>query len=145
MRVLLQRVKKASVTINNKIVGKIDQGILLFLGIHQEDNESQAEFLAKKSSELRIFSDDAGKMNLSCKDIGGDALVISQFTLYADCEKGRRPNFLAAAEPNKGEKLYDFFIECLKKNVKKVESGTFAAKMEIDLINDGPVTIILEK
>jgi D-tyrosyl-tRNA(Tyr) deacylase len=145
MRVLLQRVSRASVQVDGKTIGEISRGILLFVGVHQNDTEECAETLAMKCAELRIFPDSEGKMNLSCQEIGGSALVISQFTLYGDCHKGRRPNFMEAARPEKGRELYEIFVERLRVHLGKVETGEFGAMMKVDLVNDGPVTLILEK
>lgn len=145
MKIVLQRVKYASVSIDNKIVGKIGKGILLLAGIHTDDTPEQVSFLASKCADLRIFSDNEGKMNQSVKDIGGEALVISQFTLFGDCSKGRRPSFISAAPPEKGKDLYMYFVDQLKKDIPNVQTGRFGAHMEVDLINDGPVTLILEK
>jgi D-tyrosyl-tRNA(Tyr) deacylase len=145
MRIVVQRVSNAKVTVDNKIVGSIGNGILILLGVHTDDTEAEADFLADKCSELRIFTDENGKMNRSLIDIEGEALVVSQFTLIGDCRKGRRPSFIAAASPEKGNALYRYFIERLKKRISKVETGIFGAMMQVDLCNDGPVTMILEK
>lgn len=145
MRVVLQRVSRASVRVEGKVVGEIGRGLALLLGVHQEDTPECAEFLAAKCAELRVFPDDQGKMNLSVTEIGGSALVISQFTLYGDCHKGRRPNFMAAAGPEKATKLYEYFVAALRRHVKQVETGVFGATMEVDLVNDGPVTLILDR
>ncbi len=144
MRAVVQRVKKASVVVDGKIVGKIGKGILILLGVGKEDTEEDIRWLADKVSNLRIFEDDEGKMNKSVKDVGGKILVVSQFTLYGDCRKGRRPSFTQAAPPEKGRFFYEKFIEDLKKEGIEVESGIFGAKMEVHLINDGPVTILLD-
>ena len=146
MKILLQRVKKASCKVNNEIIGKIDNGLLLFVGFKEGDNENVIEQMAKKCVELRIFSDENGKMNLSLKDVGGELLIISQFTLYADTmSSGNRPSFIAAARPEKAEPLYEYFLDkCRQENIK-VEKGIFGAEMKVSLVNDGPVTIILEK
>jgi D-aminoacyl-tRNA deacylase len=145
MRVVLQRVSRAAVRVDGKVVGQIERGILLLLGVHQEDEPEHADFLAAKCAELRIFADDQGKMNLSVKDIGGAALVVSQFTLYGDCHKGRRPNFMAAAGPEKATRLYEHFVGALGTHLAQVETGVFGAMMEVELVNDGPVTLILER
>jgi D-aminoacyl-tRNA deacylase len=145
MRIVLQRVKTARVTINGQSVGSIGNGILILLGVHKDDTLENANFLAVKCADLRIFSDEQGKMNLSLIDIGGEALVVSQFTLFGDCSKGRRPSFIEAAPPEKGKALYEYFVQRMKERVKKVETGVFGAMMEVMLVNDGPVTLILEK
>jgi len=144
MRIVIQRVKEASVEVNKKEVGKINKGLLVFFGAKKEDTEEQISWLVTKIINLRIFSDVNGKMNLSLKDIQGEILVVSQFTLYADCTMGRRPSFIKAAEPAYAEKLYERFIKEMKKEIAKVETGIFAAKMEVKLINDGPVTFIID-
>ena len=144
MRVLLQRVRKASVTVAGETVGEIGHGILLFIGITAGDARPDAEWLAKKAAGLRIFEDEAGKMNKSLLDIGGDALVVSQFTLYADCRKGRRPGFDAAGDPAAAEELYEYFVERLKaEGVGHVATGRFGADMLVSLENDGPATFLL--
>lgn len=145
MKLVLQRVKKASVSVDGSITGNIGPGLLIFLGVHEQDTTETADFLVKKCSELRIFSDQNDKMNLSVKDIDGEALVVSQFTLLADCNKGRRPNFTSAANPEKGNQLYTYFVNQLREQIRKVETGVFGANMQVELINDGPVTLILEK
>lgn len=145
MKLVLQRVKKASVRIDGSVTGNIGQGLLILIGVHQEDTTETADFLIKKCSELRIFSDQNDKMNLSVKDIDGEVLVVSQFTLIADCKKGRRPNFTSAADPAKGNQLYTYFVSKLREQIRKVETGVFGANMQVELINDGPVTLILEK
>jgi len=144
MRIVLQRVSNASVTVNEKTIGAIDRGLLLLVGIHQTSTREQAEALALKCAELRIFSDDAGKMNLSAKDLGFSALVISQFTLYGDTRKGRRPNFMEAARPEIAVPIYEHFVSQLRLYFPKVETGEFGAMMQVRLTNDGPVTLILE-
>lgn len=144
MRCVLQRVKQAQVQVEDHIVGAIGQGLVIFLGVAREDTSLQAEALAKKVVELRIFEDKAGKMNLSTLEVGAEVLVVSQFTLYGNCDKGRRPSFDEAAEPQKAEKLYEHFVETLKKKNVKVATGRFRAMMEVELINDGPVTFILD-
>ena len=142
MKVILQRVSRASVTVDNAVVGAIGQGFLVLLGVAQGDDEKEAEVLANKVAGLRVFTDDNDKMNLSLADIGGEVLVISNFTLCADCSHGRRPSFINAARPETAAPLYRFFCQRLLQNgVKKVEQGIFGADMQVSLINDGPVTI----
>ena len=144
MRVLLQRVRRASVTVAGETVGEIGHGILLFIGITTGDARPDADWLAKKAAGLRIFEDEAGKMNKSLLDIGGDALAVSQFTLYADCRKGRRPGFDAAGDPAAANELYEYFVERLKaEGVAKVATGRFGADMLVSLENDGPATFLL--
>ena len=145
MKIVLQRSKKASVTVNGEIVGSIDKGLVLLVGVTHEDTLENAQFLADKIVNLRIFEDDDGKMNHSLLDVGGDILSVSQFTLYGDCQKGRRPNFMAAARPDQATELYDLFNEALRQKGVKVETGIFGAMMDVQLVNDGPVTLILEK
>ncbi|MDR2591344.1 MAG: D-tyrosyl-tRNA(Tyr) deacylase [Chitinispirillales bacterium] len=144
MVTVLQRVSTASVSVDGEVVGSIGKGLLILIGVHKDDGEANAGFLAAKCADLRIFPDDTGKMNLSVKDIDGEALVISQFTLLGDCSKGRRPNFTAAAPPEKGRQLYQYFVEKLKERVRKVETGVFGADMKVSLLNDGPVTVVVE-
>ena len=144
MRVLLQRVRRASVTVAGETVGEIGHGILLFIGITAGDAPADADWLAKKAAGLRIFEDEDGKMNRSLLDVGGDALVVSQFTLYADCRKGRRPGFDAAGDPAAAEQLYEYFTERLKaEGVGRVATGRFGADMLVSLENDGPATFLL--
>ncbi len=145
MKIVLQRVKHAKVTVDGKITGSINKGILILLGVHKDDTEQQADFLAAKCAELRIFSDSERKMNLSLKDVDGEALVVSQFTLYGNCRKGRRPSYVDAASPDKGKRLYEYFVEKIKGHARVVQTGIFGAMMDVELVNDGPVTIILEK
>ena len=145
MKLVIQRVKRASVEVNKEIVGKIEQGFLVLLGVGPEDTKENADFLVQKLIKLRVFEDENEKMNLSLKDINGELLIVSQFTLYADCTGGNRPSFTNAAKPDKANELYEYFIkECKKENVK-VEHGIFGADMKVELLNDGPVTILLEK
>ena len=145
MKAVLQRVRNASVEIDGKINGEIGGGLLILLGVGQGDTQEQARVLAAKTANLRIFCDENDKMNLSLLDIGGEALVISNFTLYADSRKGRRPNFINAAPPAEADRLYGMFTQFLEDNgVKKVERGIFGADMKVSLLNDGPVTIILD-
>ncbi len=145
MRVLLQRVNRASVRVEGKRVGEIGEGILLLVGIAHSDSEAEADFLAEKCINLRIFSDAAAKMNLSVKDVGGEILAVSQFTLYGDCRKGRRPSFTSAAAPDKANTLFNYFVEQLQKSGLNVQTGQFQAMMKVELINDGPVTLMLER
>ena len=146
MRLVVQRVKYASVEVDKKVVGKIDEGFLVLIGIAPEDTTENADYLVKKLTNLRVFRDENDKMNLSIKDIDGELLLISQFTLYADCSQGNRPSFTNAAKPDKANELYEYFIDkCKKENIKKVETGIFGADMKVELLNNGPVTILLEK
>ncbi len=145
MKIILQRVKQARVTVDKKTTGSINKGILILLGVHRDDTQDQADYLITKSIDLRIFPDDEGKMNRSLKEVNGEVLVVSQFTLYADCKKGRRPSYINAAPPEKGEELYNYFVTKMKEQVDVVETGIFGAMMDVELVNDGPVTIILEK
>ena len=143
MRLVIQRVSKASVSVDGNTVGAISGGYLVLVGIGAEDSEAECERLARKMIDLRIFSDENGKTNLSLKDVGGELLMISQFTLYADCRKGNRPNFLNAKEPKEAERLYDYFCGLCAKEVR-VEKGVFGADMMVELLNDGPFTVILD-
>lgn len=144
MRAVLQRVKEASVSVNNQVKGQINEGLCVLLGIEDSDEESDVEWLTKKISQLRIFSDETGKMNLDINDIKGGILVVSQFTLHAKTKKGNRPSFVRAANPEKSVPLYEFFIQKLSEKVMTVEQGIFGEHMEVSLINDGPVTIIID-
>ncbi len=144
MRAVVQRVKKGSVEIEKKEIGKIEEGLIILLGVGQDDAEKDVEYLAEKIVNLRIFEDKEGKMNLSVKDINGQILVISQFTLYGDCKKGRRPSFISAALPEKAVKLYDYFVKYIKNYGLKIETGEFQAKMLVRIYNNGPVTILLD-
>ncbi|NMA19104.1 MAG: D-tyrosyl-tRNA(Tyr) deacylase [Lentisphaerae bacterium] len=145
MRALLQRVTEASVKVDGKTIGSCGNGLLILLGVCSGDTRSEAAFLAEKCLNLRIFSDDEGKMNRSLLDIQGGILVISQFTLYADTRRGRRPSFVEAAGPEVSQPLYEYFVECLRSGGVAVETGIFGAEMQVSLVNDGPVTIMLEK
>lgn len=146
MRALIQRVKEASVAVNGAIHSEIGKGLLIFLGVGQKDTPSDADDLARRCAELRIFEDEQRKMNLSIKDTNGSALVISQFTLYADTRKGNRPSFTGAASPGTAEALYEQFVDRLKDELdeKRVRTGVFRAMMDVVLINDGPVTVMVE-
>jgi D-tyrosyl-tRNA(Tyr) deacylase len=145
MRIVVQRVSKGSVSVEGEVVGSIDQGLVLLVGVTHADGEKEARFLANKIANLRIFTDDEGKINRSALDIGGAALVIPQFTLYGDARKGRRPNFVQAAQPEIAEPLIDKFVSFLKEEGLRVETGVFGAMMMVEIHNDGPVTIILDK
>ncbi|MFT5169596.1 MAG: D-tyrosyl-tRNA(Tyr) deacylase [Lysobacterales bacterium] len=144
MKVVVQRVKSAKVEVEGKIVGAIEKGLLIFLGVSKDDTQRDAEFLAKKVAELRIFEDGEGKMNLSVLDTKGQALVVSQFTLYGNCQKGRRPSFNEAAQPEVAVPLYEYFVKQLELLGLVVGTGQFQAMMDVSLVNDGPVTLILE-
>jgi D-tyrosyl-tRNA(Tyr) deacylase len=145
MRVLLQRVSKASVTVDGNVVAQIGKGLLILLGVGHGDSEEQVRFLAEKTAHLRIFEDEHGKTNLSVLDVQGEAIVVSQFTLYADTRKGRRPSFTAAALPEVAEPLVKRFVEALRAHGVPAQSGQFGAHMLVEIHNDGPVTIWLEK
>lgn len=144
MKMVIQRVNEASVTVDGQMVGAINKGFLVFLGVGQGDSKEQADKLVKKMTGLRIFADDEDKINLSLNDVGGEVLIVSQFTLYADCKKGYRPSFVNAGAPDVAEELYEYVISETKKVIPKVEKGVFGADMKIALVNDGPFTIILE-
>lgn len=145
MRVVVQRCSRAEVRIDGNSVGKIGQGFMLLVGITENDTTAEADLLAKKIAQLRVFEDEAGKMNLAIRDVGGAILSISQFTLYADCRKGNRPSFIRAARPEQASPLYDYFNETLRTTYGlTVETGRFGADMKVDFINDGPVTILLD-
>ena len=144
MKIVIQRVSEASVKVNNKTTGEISKGLLLLVGVEEEDSQEDADWLAKKIIDLRIFSDEEGKMNLSVKDINGEILCVSQFTLLADYKKGNRPSFIKAAKPEKAVPLFECFKDLIKKSGLKTESGIFAADMKVSLLNDGPVTIVMD-
>jgi D-tyrosyl-tRNA(Tyr) deacylase len=145
MKLVIQRVKQASVTVDGKCVGAINKGLLIFLGIGKEDSEVIVDKYADKVIKMRIFEDEEGKTNLALGDVQGEILVISQFTLYADCKKGNRPNFLQAADPEKANELYEHFKKVCRQRIGKVESGEFGADMQVALLNDGPFTIVLDE
>lgn len=144
MKAVIQRVKSAEVLVDGRVTGKIGKGLLVFVGIARGDGESDLSFLTSKIPDLRIFEDDSEKFNLSLKEVGGEILVVSQFTLYGDCRKGRRPSFTEAEEPALARDLYERFVLKLKEQNLPVQTGEFQAKMEVHLVNDGPVTLILE-
>ena len=146
MRVVVQRVTRASVTVEDEVVGAIKRGLLVLLGVAPDDGPTEIDWMADKLAGLRIFPDDAGKMNLSLLDEDLEILVVSQFTLYGDCSKGRRPSFVKAAPPEHAEPMYEAFCEALRRRgVCHVAQGRFQAKMEVNLLNDGPVTLVLER
>lgn len=144
MRAVVQRVKSSKVEINGLTTGEIGKGLLIFLGVEEGDSEKDCDYLANKISNLRIFSDNKDLMNLSLMETGGEALVVSQFTLLGDCRKGRRPSFTRAAGPEKARELYEYFIEILKGKGLKTATGEFQEMMEVHLVNDGPVTLLLD-
>jgi D-tyrosyl-tRNA(Tyr) deacylase len=144
MRAVVQRVKQSSVKAGNEIVGQIERGLLVLLGVARDDTAKDADYLVNKIINLRIFEDQDGKMNRSLLEIGGELLAVSQFTLLADCRKGRRPSFVEAAEPQKATDLYTKFVNLVREKGVKVQTGRFRAMMEVALINDGPVTVIIE-
>ena len=144
MRIVLQRVSRAKVTVCGEIVGEIGKGILVLLGVSNSDSEKDAIYLLEKTVNLRIFEDLDEKMNLSLHDVKGELLVVSQFTLYGDTRKGRRPSFIEAAPPEKANQLYEFFVAEARKQISKVETGKFQAMMDVELVNDGPVTILID-
>lgn len=145
MKAVIQRVKYSNVKIDGEVVGSCNQGFMILLGVAEGDTKDDADKLLKKVPHLRIFEDENGKMNLSCLDIGGEMLVISQFTLTADCSHGRRPSFIGAAKPDVAIPLYEYFVSGLKAaGISRVETGEFGADMKVELVNDGPVTIILD-
>lgn len=144
MRLLIQRVKEAKVTVDQEVVGSIDKGLLVFFAVHKEDSAKRIPWLAEKLVSLRIFSDSEDKMNLSVRDVGGEILIVSQFTLYGDCRKGRRPSFDHSAKGPHAKELYQAFVEEVKNRRIQVQTGRFAAKMEVSLVNDGPITLSLD-
>lgn len=144
MRAVLQRVSKAKVTVGGETVGEIGKGILVFLGVSRGDSENEARYILEKTVNLRVFEDADDKMNLSLLDIEGDLLVVSQFTLYGDARKGRRPSFIEAAAPDQANRIYEFFVAEARRQIVKVETGRFQAMMDVELSNDGPVTILLD-
>ncbi len=145
MRALLQRVSSARVTVNGRVTGQIEHGFVILLGVTHSDTVAEAEWLAAKVAGLRLFEDDAGKMNLSLADVDGSFLVVSQFTLYGDAQKGRRPSFTAAARPEQAEPLVDYFCQQLRQAGFTVATGMFGAHMEVEIHNDGPVTLLVER
>lgn len=146
MKLVIQKVKKAKVEVENKTVGQIEKGYMVLLGVKKGDTKENADYLARKLCNLRIFEDENGKMNLSIKDVNGELLIISQFTLYGNTKDGNRPSFIEAEEPEKANKLYEYFMtKCKENRIEKVEKGIFGAHMDVSLINDGPNTIIMEK
>jgi D-tyrosyl-tRNA(Tyr) deacylase len=145
MKAVIQRVTSAAVTVDDRVVGAISTGIMVLLGVEKGDDEARADWLAEKICGLRIFSDEAGKMNLSVRDIGGSMLVVSQFTLAGSCDKGRRPSFDTAAPPDEGNRLYQYFVSAVRRLGVPAETGIFQADMQVSLVNDGPVTFILDR
>lgn len=144
MKVVLQRVSRASVTVEGEVTGAIEGGVLLLVGVAEGDSEAEFSWMARKVANLRIFNDDAGKMNLSVLDVGGAALAVSQFTLFGDCSKGRRPSFMGAGSPEAAKVGFERFCEVLRGEGLRVETGVFQTHMAVELLNDGPVTILLE-
>lgn len=145
MKLVIQRVKEAKVTVEGKTVGEIYKGLLVFVGIAPEDTKETADRYLKKLVDLRIFEDEKGKTNLSLLDVGGELLLVSQFTLYANCKKGNRPSFIEAASPDLAEPFYEYMLEKAKEYVDMVEGGVFGAQMQVSLVNDGPFTIVLDQ
>lgn len=145
MRAVVQRVSAAQVRVKGEVVGKTGKGLLILLGVAPTDTDAEADWMAEKCAGLRIFEDDEGKMNRSLEEVGGEALVISQFTLFGDCRKGKRPSFVGAAPPELAEKLYEKFVAALRNRGIRTETGIFAARMEVELTNYGPVTLIIDK
>ena len=144
MKLVIQRVSEASVSVQENVIGKIQKGFLVLIGVGKEDTEETADKYIRKMLGLRIFEDENGKTNLSLKDVGGQLLLVSQFTLYANCRKGNRPSFIEAGDPAAAEALYEYMIRQCKKEIPVVETGEFGAEMQVSLINDGPLTIVLE-
>jgi D-aminoacyl-tRNA deacylase len=144
MRAVVQRVSRAQVSVNGEIVGKIGKGLLILLGVGQGDSETDADYLVEKIVNLRVFADDSGKMNLSLIDCKGELLVVSQFTLFGDCKRGRRPSYSDAAPPDKAEKLYSYFVSKTRETGIETQTGIFQAMMDVELVNDGPVTLLLD-
>jgi D-tyrosyl-tRNA(Tyr) deacylase len=144
MRAVIQRVSRAKVTVEGEITGEIGRGVLVLLGVSRSDSEKEADYLLEKILNLRIFEDRDGKMNLSLLDVGGELLVVSQFTLYGDARRGRRPSYIEAAAPDEANRLYEYFVAEARKKISKVETGRFQAMMDVELVNDGPVTILLD-
>lgn len=144
MRAVIQRVRSASVKVDGELISEIGNGLLLFLGISRDDNENAIDYLTTKIANLRFFRDDDGKMNRSVLEIGGEILVVSQFTLYGDCRKGRRPSFVQAAPPDLANRLYEKFMTKLRSHGVTVKGGVFQAMMDVELINDGPVTLLID-
>ena len=144
MKAVLQRVLRASVSVDGKVIAAIEKGLLVFIGIGKGDSEKDAETLAKKISELRMFDDKKGHIHFSVKDVGGEILVVSQFTLYGDCRRGRRPSFDAAAPLGEAQALYEYFVQAAREKGISVETGIFQASMAVELVNEGPVTILLD-
>ena len=145
MRVVIQKVQKASVTVEGEIISAIDKGLLVLVGIENEDTQDDIDYLVKKITQLRVFNDEKGVMNLSVKDVGGDVIVVSQFTLHASTKKGNRPSYIRAAKPDFSVPMYEKFVKAIEQALgKKVGTGKFGAMMDVELINDGPVTIIID-
>ncbi len=144
MKAVIQRVKEGQITVNGELIGAIDHGLLVFLGVAKGDNNKNADYLADKIAGLRIFEDENNKMNLSLTEIGGEMLIVSQFTLLGNCRKGRRPSFIEAAEPETANRLYSYFVKKIRQKGIKTATGRFRAMMEVSLVNDGPVTLIIE-
>lgn len=145
MRLIVQRVSNAQVFVDDKVTGKIDKGFMVLIGITHSDTRETADYLVKKLCNLRVFEDENNKMNLSIKDVDGELLIVSQFTLYADCNGGNRPSFVNSAKPDVANELYEYFVGECRKCIRKVETGVFGAHMKVELLNDGPVTIALER
>ena len=144
MKFVIQRVSEASVTVDNEIIGQIGKGFLVLIGVSDSDDEAVADKMIRKMIQLRIFEDENGKTNLALADVGGELLLISQFTLYANCKKGNRPSFIEAGKPDKANALYEYIIQKCKEHVENVQKGSFGADMKVSLLNDGPFTIILD-